>query len=139
MNLIKFHNRPFGYGLFRDLENELSNNEMISRGDVPSVNIQENDKEFMLEMAIPGVKKDDLKINLENQVLTISREVNQEKEELKDNYTRREFVYNSFSRSFSLPKSIVVDKIKADYKDGILKIALPKDEKARLTREISVN
>ena len=69
-------------------------------------------------------------------ILTGSEE---NKEEVKDNYTRREFVYNSFSRSFRLPKSILEDKIKADYKDGVLSISLPKDEKATLTREISVN
>lgn len=139
MNLIKFHNRPFGYGLFRDFENEFFNNEVAGRGDVPSVNIREDDKEFVLEMAAPGLKKSDFKINLDNQVLTISKEQKEEKEEKNDNYTRREFVYNSFSRSFRLPKTILADKIKAEYKDGILLVSLPKDEKARLTREISIN
>lgn len=139
MNLIKFHNRPFGHGFFRDFENELFNNEVSCRGDIPAVNILEDDKQFTLEMAVPGMKKDDFKINLENQVLTISKEMKEQKEETKDNYSRREFVYSSFSRSFRLPKSVLVDKIKADYKDGILLVSLPKDEKSRLTREISVN
>ena len=139
MNLMKLNHRPFGHGFFRDFENEFSNNETTCRGHVPAVNIQENEKHFILEVAVPGMKKDDFKINLDNQVLTISKEENKEKEEKKDNYTRREFVYNSFSRSFKLPKTILVDKIKADYKDGILMISLPKDEKVTLTREISVN
>lgn len=139
MNLMKLNHRPFGYGLFRDFENEFTNNETTCRGDIPAVNIQENEKQFIIEVAVPGMKKDDFKINLDNQVLTISKEEKEQKEEKKDNYTRREFVYNSFSRSFRLPKTILVDKIKADYKDGILLIALPKDEKVTLTREISVN
>jgi HSP20 family protein len=139
MNLIKFHRHPFYSNWMKDFENDFFKTESTGRGDSPAVNVQEDDKQFTLEMAAPGMKKDDFKINLDNQLLTISREEKEEKEEKKDNYTRREFVYSSFSRSFRLPKSIVVDKIKADYKDGILKISLPKDEKAKLTREISVN
>ena len=84
------------------------------------------------------MKKDDFKIDLENQVLTISSEIKEETEETENNYTRREFVYNSFSRSFTLPKSIVSEKIKADYKDGILKISLPKNKETKLSREIKV-
>jgi len=139
MNLIRFNHRPFGHGFFRDFENELFNHETTNSGDTPAVNIQEDNKQFTLEMAVPGMKKDDFKINLDNQVLTVSKEQKEEKEEKKDNYTRREFVYSSFSRSFRLPKSILAEKIKADYKDGILMVTLPKDEKAKLTREISVN
>ena len=100
---------------------------------------QENDSQFIIEMAAPGLKKEDFKINLEDHVLTISREQKEDKEEQTDHYTRREFVYNSFSRSFRLPKIILEDKIKADYKDGLLKVNLPKDAKANLTREISIN
>lgn len=139
MNLTKFNHRPFGYGLFRDFENELLNNETTYCGDVPAVNIEEDEKQFILEMAAPGMKKDDFKINLDNQVLTISNEQKVEKEEKKNNYTRREFVYSNFSRAFRLPKTVLVDKIKADYKNGILMVTLPKDEKTKLTREISVN
>ena len=139
MNLMKLNHRPFGHGFLRDFENEFADNENTCRGDAPAVNIQEDEKQFKLEVAVPGMKKDDFKINLDNQVLTISKEEKEQKEEKKDNYTRREFVYNSFSRSFRLPKTILVDKIKADYKDGILMISLPKDEKVILTREISVN
>ena len=139
MNLIRFNHRPFGHGFFCDFENEFFNHETTNSGDIPSVNIQEDDKQFTLEMAVPGMKKDDFKINLDNQVLTVSTEQKEEKEEKKDHYTRREFVYSSFSRSFRLPKTILAEKIKADYKDGILKVTLPKDEKAKLTREISVN
>lgn len=139
MNLIRFNQRPFVNTLLRDLNDDLFTTESTSRGDIPAVNISEEEKQFVIEMAVPGMKKDDFKINLENQVLTISKEEKKEKEEKNDNYSRREFYFNSFSRSFMLPKIVVADKIKADYKDGILMISLPKDEKATLTRQISIN
>ena len=136
MNLIKFHRHPFYNGLLNDFENDLFKHK--NNSDVPAVNIQEDEKHFLLELAVPGMKKDDFKIDLENQVLTISSEIKEETEETENNYTRREFVYNSFSRSFTLPKSIVSEKIKADYKDGILKISLPKNKETKLNREIKV-
>jgi len=138
MNLIKFNHNPF-VNLLHDFDDDFFTTETRSHGNVPAVNIIEEDKQFLLEMAVPGMKKDDFKINLENQVLTISREEKKEKEERNDNYSRREFFFNSFSRSFMLPKIVVADKIKADYKDGVLLVSLPKDEKATLTRQISVN
>ncbi len=136
MNLIKFHRHPFYNGLLNDFENDLFKHK--NNNDVPAVNIQEDEKQFLLELAVPGLKKDDFKIDLENQVLTISSEIKEETEETENNYTRREFVYTSFSRSFTLPKSIVAEKIKADYKDGILKISLPKNKETKLSREIKV-
>jgi len=139
MNLVKFNHNPFVNSFLRDFNNDLFTAETKSRGDIPAVNIIEEEKQFVLELAVPGMKKEDFKINLENQVLTISKEEKEEKEEKKENYSRREFYFNSFSRSFSLPKIVVADKIKADYKDGILMLSLPKDEKATLTRQISVN
>lgn len=136
MNLVRFNRHPFYSGLMNGLENDFSSNK--SNCHVPAVNIQEDEKQFMLEFAVPGMNKDDFKINLENQLLTISSDMKEEKEDTKTNYTRREFVFNGFSRSFTLPKNIVADKIKADYKDGILNISIPKDEKTKLTREIKV-
>ena len=136
MNLIKFHRQPFYNGLLNGFENDVFKHQ--NNDDVPAVNIQEDEKQFLLELAVPGMKKDDFKIDLENQVLTISSEIKEETEETENNYTRREFVYNSFSRSFTLPKSIVAEKIKADYKDGILKISLPKNKETKLSREIKV-
>lgn len=139
MNLTKVNNRP----AFVDFINEFNRNiyrpEATCQNELPLVNIKEEEKQFTIEMAAPGLKKDDFKINLDNQRLTISKEMKEEKEEINDKYTRKEFGFSSFSRSFRLPKTIVGDKIKADYKDGILSLTLPKDEKAILTREISVN
>ena len=136
MNLVRFNRHPFYSGFMNAMEDDFSNYKRNCN--VPAVNIQDDEKQFLLEFAVPGMKKDDFKINLENQVLTISSEIKEENEEPKTNYTRREFGYNSFSRSFTLPKNIVAEKIKADYQDGILNISIPKDEKTKLTREIKV-
>lgn len=138
MNLVRFQKNPVFSGLFREFENDFFRNNEVEKGDVPAVNILEDEKQFVLEMAAPGLKKDDFKINLDNQVLTISREQEEKKEEKNENYTRREFLFNNFRRSFTLPETIDFDNIKADYKSGILRITLPKDEKARLTRDIKI-
>jgi len=107
----------------------------------PSANIIEKANGFELEIAAPGLKKEDFSINLENSVLTVSSEVEDEKREEGKNYTRKEFYYGSFSRSFTLPKSVDTEKIKADYVDGILKIELPKREEAKLEtkKEIKIS
>lgn len=101
---------------------------------LPSVNIQENADEFVVEMAAPGMKKDDFQVELHNNVLTIKSEMKNERseEEKNDNYTRREFSYQSFQRSFNLNNKVVDDsKIEAKYQDGILRLVLPKKEEAK--------
>jgi HSP20 family protein len=98
----------------------------------PAANIIENKDSFQLEIAAPGMIKDDFKINLENNILTISVEVEDQKREEGKNYSRKEFYYGSFSRSFTLPKTIDLENIKADYESGILKISLPKKEEAKV-------
>ena len=111
------------------------------RASDPSANIIEKPEGFELEIAAPGLKKDDFNINLENSILTVSSEVEDEKNEEGKNYTRKEFYYGSFSRSFTLPKSIDTDKIKADYFNGILKVDLPKRDEAQLEtkKEIKIS
>jgi HSP20 family protein len=107
----------------------------------PAANIIENTDSFHLEIAAPGMVKDDFKINLENNILTISVEVEDQKREEGKNYSRKEFYYGSFSRSFTLPKTINVDNIKADYDNGILRITLPKKEETRveIKKEIRIS
>jgi HSP20 family protein len=95
---------------------------------VPSVNITENEKAFNIELAAPGLEKKDFKIEVENDVLTISSEKEKEEKEEKKNYRRREYSYQSFSRSFDLPENSLADKIDAHYENGILKLTLPKKE-----------
>ena len=99
---------------------------------LPAVNIKENENDFVVDVAVPGMDKKDFKIDLENDVLTISSEKTTNNEDSNENYTRKEYSYMSFKRSFTLPKGIVdSDKIKAIYKNGELKITIPKLEEAK--------
>ncbi len=117
----------------RDL-NDWSNNHFSSTNTtLPSVNIRESNDGFLVEMAAPGMKKGDFKIELDNEYLKISSE-KQTEQETNDTqrYTRREFSYQSFVRSFHLPKSVVdTNKINARYENGILQVLIPKREEAK--------
>ncbi|MBI3134538.1 MAG: Hsp20/alpha crystallin family protein [Bacteroidetes bacterium] len=110
---------------------------------LPSVNLKETEKGFDIEMAVPGLKKDDFKIELKNGILTISSEKKEEKSEKdkKGNYTRREFNYQSFMRSFTVPETVAEDKADATYKDGILHVTLAKKavEAPKAAKQIAVN
>ncbi|WP_350290772.1 Hsp20/alpha crystallin family protein [uncultured Croceitalea sp.] len=97
---------------------------------VPAVNIKENEADFELELAVPGFKKDDFKVEIDDNVLTISSEAKSENETKEGNYTRREFSFASFKRAFILPETIDEVKINANYEDGILRFSLPKKEEA---------
>ncbi|NJN25908.1 MAG: Hsp20/alpha crystallin family protein [Cyclobacteriaceae bacterium] len=99
---------------------------------VPAVNIKEDEDNFELEVAVPGLKKEDFKIELENDVLVISSEKEVENEHKSDQYKRKEFSYSTFKRTFSLPENKVDgDKVKAKYTDGVLYVTLPKREEAK--------
>lgn len=109
---------------------------------IPAVNISEENGYFEVEVAAPGLKKEDFKINLDGNVLTVSAEHKEEKEEKnKKKVTRREFSFTSFQRSFTLPDSVEADKINASYQDGVLLLTLPKKEKTRRRslRQISIH
>jgi HSP20 family protein len=108
---------------------------------VPAVNIMEDDDGYSIEVAAPGLDKKDFNINLENNMLTISSEREHKAEDNEATIRRREFSYDSFKRSFSLPDSIDTEKIKASHKDGILFVALPKREEAKVkpARQISIS
>ncbi len=143
MNLIRFKHNPGS--LLAELMEDFDKN-IFSRGSeadsmVPAVNIRENEDAFILDLAAPGMKKEDFKINLDNNVLSISSEKKHESNESNEKWTRREFAYSSFCRTFTLPKSIDLEKIKADYKDGILALQLPKREEAKVAvnREIKIS
>jgi HSP20 family protein len=94
----------------------------------PSVNIVEHENSFSLQLAAPGLTKQDFNINIENDRLVISAEKKSEKEETKGRFTRREFSYGSFKRSFQLDDNINREGISASYEDGVLNITLPKKE-----------
>lgn len=97
-------------------------------GTSPAVNVVEEEQLFRIEVAVPGMSKEDFRIDLDNDLLTISSEKKAEKEENEQNYMRREFNYSGFKRSFQLPDTIDVEKIKAKVESGILSIQLPKRE-----------
>lgn len=97
---------------------------------VPAVNIKENKANFELELAIPGFKKDDFNVEIDDSILTISSEAKLDNETKEGNYTRREFSFSSFKRVFTLPETVNEANINANYEDGILKLLLPKKEEA---------
>jgi HSP20 family protein len=105
----------------------------------PAVNIEENDREYVFEVATPGLGKKDISIHLDQHVLSIASNKEAEKENKQDNYLCREFNYSSFSRSFTLPEDTDSSKIKASHKNGILNIVIPKNKAAQILKEIKIN
>ena len=112
-----------------------------SRYSIPAVNIVENKDEYRIDVAAPGLNKEDFKIQLENNVLNVSSEKEEKREEKDERIMRKEFSYASFNRSFTLPMTVNSEKIKATHKDGILQIVIPKKEEAREkpSREIKIS
>ncbi len=98
---------------------------------MPAVNIRETEDDYIVEMVSPGLNKKDFKVELDNQLLTISYEKEASKDDKNENYTKQEFSYSSYQRSFTLPKTVESNKIEARYKDGILNIIIPKKEEAK--------
>lgn len=130
----------------RFLNNELMDwghsNFSGTNSSLPMVNVKETADDFVIELAAPGMDKKDFKIKFKNNVITISSERENEKEEKKENYTRREFSYQSFQRSFTVPENAINgDKIEAKYNNGILHVTLPKREevKPQPEREIKIS
>lgn len=108
-------------------------------GTVPSVNIRETKDNFMLEVAAPGMVKEDFDVNLDNNVLTVSGKKEEKKEEKEEKYNRKEFSYTSFQRSFYLPEAVNAENIEAHYQDGILMITVPKKEEAKQKEAKRIN
>ena len=139
MNIIKRDHSlwPSFTNLERDFFDEPF---FIHEGNTPSVNIVETDDAFRVEMAALGLKKEDFNIELNEDVLTISSEKEQDAEESTQNsrYSRREYSYQSFSRSFYLPEMIKADKIKATYKDGILAVLIPKRKEQKRAKTVKI-
>ncbi len=113
----------------------------VNNGTLPAVNVAETATGFRIEVAAPGLEKNDFKIALDKDILTIKVEKTQSEEEVADKFVRREFNYTTFERSFQLPKTIDQEKIDAKYEGGVLHLSLPKREEAleKPTREISIN
>jgi HSP20 family protein len=134
MSLVRWQNPIDLMPGFSNLADTFFGKDMDFFGDfkstVPKVNIREDKKDFYLEVAAPGMSKEDFDVNLDNNVLTISGKKEHKKEE-KDKYNRREFSYTSFERSFYLPEVIDSEHIEAHYQDGILMITVPKKEESK--------
>lgn len=151
-SLIKFgNNRRHEFPLFPQLFDDFLTREIFNaplnhsnfENTIPAVNVKETDAAYNLELAVPGMNKEDFKVNIENNVLTISAQRENKTEEKTDDgkYSRREFSYQSFKRAFSLPEnSVEADNITASYKDGILYLSLPKKEAVKATvKEVKVD
>jgi HSP20 family protein len=107
---------------------------------VPSVNVTESEKEYQMEYLVPGFKKEEIKVALEQNVLTVKAEKKTETTEEQKRYTRKEFSFSSFKRSFTLPENIDIDKMVAKHEHGVLNITIPKriDEKQETLKEIEI-
>jgi HSP20 family protein len=140
MTLVKFNpdkNKnaliPGFDNVFESIFNDTFFNErIISR--VPATNISESENHFHVELAVPGLKKEDFKLNLDRNILTVSVE-KQAEQNVQKNYSKREYAYSSFVRSFTLPDSVNAEKIEASYNDGVLAIDLPKREESKSVRK----
>ena len=132
MTLVKYNNGLVP-NLFEDLfESDFFKKPTVAQAglSIPAVNIKETPVEYIIEMAAAGMKKSDFNINLERNIITISSE--KSVENMDENYTRKEFGYDSFERSFVLPEAANREDIKAKYKDGVLEVIIPKKEEAKL-------
>ena len=135
MAIMRFSNQyPSLFDRFfdNDMFDWSSRNYSNTNTTLPSVNIKQSDESFEVEMAAPGLKKNDFRIELNHDILTISSELEVKKETKEDQqFSLREFSYQSFSRSFTLPNSADSEKIKAAYENGILRVIIPKKEEAK--------
>jgi HSP20 family protein len=146
MTLVKFnsdqHKKTGSVPVFNNVFDSIFNDtffadRMVSR--VPAANISESKDHFHVELAAPGLKKEDFKLKLERDVLTISVEQINPQESEQKSYAKREFAYSSFVRAFTLPESANTEGIEAKYTDGVLCIDIPKREEAKMvTRQIEI-
>ncbi|MEO1033613.1 MAG: Hsp20/alpha crystallin family protein [Bacteroidota bacterium] len=141
MSLIKFNNRRrlFPSWTNEGLKSFLSSDDFFHSDFfeedslMPAMNVKEHNDDFEIEFAAPGFDKKDFEVTIEDNILNVCGEKKHEAEEKEEDYTRKEFSYNSFKRSLTLPKSVNTDQdVKAVYKDGILKLKLLKKEEAKV-------
>lgn len=143
MNTMMKRNPDLFGGLLENLWNDSQwlKNEFQSKFSMPAVNIKNTDAQFEIELAAPGLKKEDFTIEVEENILKLSVNKKVEKEEVKENFTRKEFNYQQFQRSFALPKNAIdTENVQANYADGILKVTLPKQKLMKETiKKIAVS
>ncbi len=136
MTLVKFRQRPWE-NLFTsdlldfDVGNLLNDKLWLKKMNEPALNIKEKKDEFEIELAAPGFNKKDFEVNIADGRLNIMAKRSEKKEEKEENFTRKEFSYNSFEKSLQLPETVMDEKIKAKYENGILRFSLAKKEEAK--------
>lgn len=140
MSLVKFSQRPMSSFLDEFFLPQWSNKSQNFTTSIPAVNVQEREKDFLLSFAVPGKSKSDFEIEVDKEVLSVSALAKETTTENDNLFTRKEFNYQSFKRSFTLPESVDTAKIKAQYKEGILSIHLPKRKEAlpQQTKRIAI-
>lgn len=146
MTLVKVNNQKPVRSIFDDVFfnapfSNVFENSFKHNTNLPAVNILESEKDFQIEFNAPGFAKENFKIELEKNLLNVSAEHSTENNEENKNYTRREFSFSSFKRSFNLPETVNVEAIDAKYENGILRLVLPKKEEqlAKAAKEIKVS
>jgi len=143
MTLVKFNNRPRNTApYFNNVLDSLFNeaiNKNLTVHKVPGVNILETEKEYQIEIAAPGLTKEDFQINLKKDTLSVGAERKAAEGEAAKDYTRKEFEYTSFNRSFVLPESVNSESITAEYVNGILNVVIAKDDVKSQIKEIKVS
>jgi HSP20 family protein len=142
MNIIRYNPNDYVPASFSSLVDRFFNDSMTRSGGssfVPKVDVVENNDSYELHFAAPGLSKDDFKIELNDNFLTVSGERKFSNEKKDKNYHSIETQYGSFSRSFTLPENVDATKINAKYNNGILELTIPKDEKKALKQTIKVN
>ena len=139
MTLVRYNNRPsYRFPVWNRFFDELLDNNEASNNFVPQVDIAENDKAFEMHLALPGMSKEEFNIDLKEGALVISGERKFQNEEEDKHFKSIETHYGSFKRSFQLPENIMEGDIEATYKDGILAVIIPKDEKKLAVRTIKI-
>ena len=137
MTLIKFKNDRLNNPSFNDIFDDFFNREVptffrpVMNQSLPAVNVAESTDGFRLEMALPGWNEQDVTLNLEGNLLSISGQHENKQNQESEQYTRREFSRSSFSRTFTLPESVDGERIEADFQNGLLVINVPKREEAK--------
>ena len=138
MTLLNLNNRMAkgfnGRPMFTDFLNEIYGEILtpeLKQNRIPAVNITETDDKFTVALAAPGLSKEDFKINIEEDVLTISAEKKEEVNEIAEHYSRKEFSYSNFKRSFNLPETVKIEDVNATYENGILSLNIPKKNEAK--------
>jgi HSP20 family protein len=135
--LVRFNTPTSLRSVFETLwGNDLIDDNLLKQAKMPAVNVKDNEKNYEIEVAAPGMKKEDFDLSVENRILIITGETKEEKEVNDDTYTRREFASTSFTRSFSLPENADENNIQAHYEDGILRVTVPKVQEKKPQKKV---